>query len=105
MNFSTRTTRPGVTHFPEVVFFGGHDDALLSNPFFPDVDAFSILRNTVFLVAFENSDIQAVHRNLIHFCKQFPGPAYGFFFKVIAKRPVAKHFKHGVVVGINTYFF
>ena len=39
------------------------------------------------------------------FYQIFPRPADRFFLEVIAERPVAKHFKHGVVVRIVSYFF
>ena len=39
------------------------------------------------------------------FYQIFPRPADRFFLEVIAERPVTKHFKHGVVVRIVSYFF
>ena len=41
----------------------------------------------------------------VNFYQIFPCPADRFFLEVIAERPVTKHFKHGVVVRIVSYFF
>ena len=40
-----------------------------------------------------------------NFYQIFPRPVDRFFLEVIAERPVTKHFKHGVVVRIVSYFF
>ena len=36
---------------------------------------------------------------------QFPSPLDRFFFEIIAKRPVAEHFKKRVVIGIVAHIF
>ena len=105
VDFGTRATRAGVAHFPEVVFFRGEDNALLGNVFFPDVEAFAVLGHAIFGIAFKNRYIELVNRNFVNRSEQFPSPANGFFFKVIAKRPITQHFEHGVVVGIYAHFF
>ncbi len=40
-----------------------------------------------------------------HVGKVFPGHIYRFLFEIVAERPVAKHFKHCVVIGVVTHFF
>ena len=105
VDFGARATGAGVAHFPEVVFFGSENDAVFGNVFFPDVEAFAVLSYAVFGIAFKNRNVELVYGNFVNRSEQFPSPANGFFFEVIAKRPIAQHFEHGVVVGIYAYFF
>ena len=57
VDFGAGATRAGVAHFPKVVFFGGENDALFCNVFFPDVKAFAVLGYAVFGIAFKNRHI------------------------------------------------
>ena len=81
------------------------DDAVFGNVFFPEVVCLDVLAQPVFLGAFEHGHIQAVFVNLEHFGQIFPRPGNGFFLEIIAERPVAQHFEHGVVIGVLTHFF
>lgn len=56
---------------------------------------------TQFLVSSKISGIQSVCRYIVNLCQQLPSPSCnGFFFKVITKRPIAKHIKECVVIRI-----
>ena len=105
VNFGTRTTRTLVTHFPKVIFFISEKYMVFSNPFFPYIIGFLVKRYAVFFTAFKNGYIEVFFGNFVYFGEQFPRPANGFFFEVIAKRPVAKHLKHRVVIRVATYLF
>ena len=50
-------------------------------------------------------DVEEIFRYTVFFCKQFPGPCYGFLFKIIAKRPVTQHLEHGVMIGVVPHLF
>ena len=39
-----------------------------------------------------------------HIHQKFPRPVDGFVLEIVAKRPVAKHLKHGVVVSVVAHF-
>ena len=69
------------------------------------MEAFAVLGNAIFGIAFKNGNVELVYRYFVYRGKEFPGPANGFFFEVVAKRPIAKHFEHGVVVGVYAHFF
>ena len=80
-------------------------DAVFGHKLFPGIESLLIERQFLFFIAFEHRHVEAVFGQFVHFGEQFPRPCQGVFFEIIAKRPVAQHFKHGVVVGINTHFF
>ena len=69
------------------------------------MEAFAVLGNAIFGIAFKNSDVELIYRYFVNRSEEFPSPANSFFFEVVSKRPIAKHFKHGVVVGVYTNFF
>ena len=37
--------------------------------------------------------------------QEFPCPFNGLFFKIVTKRPVAQHLKHGMMIGVVPYLF
>ena len=55
-------------------------------------------------VATKNGHKQIFGFKPIHFCEQFPRPGDGFFFEIIAKRPVAQHLEHGVMISVVANF-
>ena len=105
MNFGAWPTRAGIAHFPKIVFLRTTQDAFFWNVLLPDFERFGIFSHIIIGIAAKNGYIQLVFVNFIHFGKQFPGPTNGFFLKIVTKRPVAKHFEHGMVVGIMSNFF
>ena len=72
--------------------------------FFPKLVSLVVRSHSVFLVAAKHCDIQFVFVNLHHFCEELPSPRYGFFLEIIAKRPVAHHLEHGVMVCVAADF-
>ena len=105
MDFATRAARSGIAHFPEIVFFISSKYSILTNPFFPLIISFLIESQFFFCITFENGYIQSVFFQTIYCSQQLPTPLNGFFFEVVAKTPVAKHFKHSVVISVHTNFF
>ena len=105
MNFRRWTTGTGGSHFPKVIFFITGQDALFGNMFFPVIISIVIFFQTFIRSTFKNGYIQIFGIDFVNFGQQFPCPSNGFFLKIVSKTPVAQHFKHGVMVGIQTYFF
>ncbi len=107
-NFSTRTTRTGIAHLPEVVrgvtgafVVTDADDFLRRQTdfFIPDV-----VRFIVFGVhshhQFLNRQVQPLLRS-----QKLPGEMNGVIFEVIAKAEVTQHFEEGVMTGGVTDVF
>jgi len=105
MDFGTGTTGAGIAHFPEIIFFIAVDDTVGRQELFPDGSSFIVATEPFGRRSFKNGYIEPVFVELQHIGKVFPGPFDGFFFEVIAKRPVAEHLEHGMVVGVVAYFF
>ena len=104
MNFGARTTRAGIAHFPEIIFFVSVDNSILWQILFPQIESFLIAGYAIFCIAFENSCIQPVGRNAQFLHKKLPRPINGIFLEIVTKRPVSQHLEHGVVIGIVTNF-
>ena len=71
---------------------------------FPNVECFLVKVCSVGFVTFENSGIQTIFVNFQHFGQIFPSPANGLFLEIVSKRPVSKHFEHGMVVCVVANF-
>ena len=54
----------------------------------------------VLFIAAENRGIEAVFVQLHHLGQKLPSVGDGIGLEVVAERPIAEHFEHGVVVGI-----
>ncbi len=94
-----------VAHFPEVVFFAEGQDAVFRHVFFPLVVGFLVVGQFFFFVAAEHRHVEPVFGDFVHLGEQFPGPGDGVFFEIVAERPVAQHFEHGVVVAVAAHVF
>ena len=105
MDFGTRSARSCITHFPEVVVFVTVDDVILWQELFPIRSSFVVTAQSFFGTSFKYGCIEMFRIQFQDFYQIFPRPADRFFLEVIAERPVTKHFKHGVVVRIVSYFF
>ena len=55
--------------------------------------------------ALEDGSIEVGRIEVENINKIFPCPVNGFLLKIVAKRPVAKHLEHGVVVGVVPNLF
>ena len=90
IDFGARTARAGGAHRPEVIGFVQFKNAFGRHVFQPRFVRFGVARGNA---AFVNADVEFVGRHTQHFGQVFPGPINGFFFKIIAERKVAQHFK------------
>ena len=71
----------------------------------PNIKRFAVAWHVFGFAAFKNRYIKAVFGQFSYFGQKLPRPLYGFFFKIIAKTPVAQHLEHGVVIRIYAHFF
>ena len=105
VDLRTRPAGTGLSHFPEV-FLAPEEQHMRwveSGLLLPDLGGF-IVGGDVALVVLETGGIQPVFRQAPDICQQLPGPGNGFFFVIIAKRPVAEHLKEGVVAVVAANF-
>ena len=93
-DFRTGAAGAGVTHLPEVVFGGNADDSVIrqAGNLFP--------QRVGFFVVMINGYRQPVCRQVEIFGQKLPGIADGAFFKIVAEREVAEHFKESVVADV-----
>ena len=104
VNLRTRTTRTGVAHFPEVIVLVAIQNMVSGQMFGPDRSRFIVTRQAFFGRTLENRGIQVSGIDLEYIYDIFPSEVNGLRLEIIAERPVAKHFKHGVMIGIVAYF-
>ncbi len=105
MYFRTRTTRTRVTHFPEVVVLVTIDDVVSRHVLQPELSSLIVALDVLFRRTLEHRHIQILWIELEHIHQILPSHVDGSFFEVVAKRPVAEHLEHGVVVSVVTHFF
>ena len=105
VDFRARSAGPGFAHFPEVVLLRGEQDAVFGYPFGPNALGLLVRFQAVSGVPFKHGHVQAILVQAVHLGEQFPRPIDGLLLEVIAKRPVAEHLEHGVVVGVHADFF
>ena len=104
MNFGARATGAGVAHFPEIILFIAMQNPLGRKMFHPNVFGFFIQGQVVISASFKNSGIHAVGRYPHFIVQKFPGPINCLLLEIIAKRPVAQHLEHGMMVRIVANF-
>ena len=105
MNFRARTARTRIAHFPEVVVLVTINNTFFGKIFCPNSSSFVVTTQAFGGTSFEHGGIQTIFVELQYFGEIFPSPVDGFLLEIIAKRPVAQHFEHGMMIGIVTYFF
>ena len=92
-----------VAHFPEVVVLIAVDDVVFRHVSLPVAGGFVVATKTLALCALKHCGIQVLGVYLHYINKKFPGIIYCALLKIVAKRPVAEHLKHCVVVGVVSH--
>ena len=100
MNLAAGTAGAGIAHFPEIVMLVSGQDMVLREVAAPGLEGLRVKKRPVFLRALENCGIEFRPVNLIHLCKQLPGPVDRLILEVIAEAPVAEHLEHGMMAAI-----
>ena len=97
MDFGTWTAGTGLTHFPEIILFAEPEDVCV-------IDIGHGLPQLFrFVIIPVNSCPESILRDSPDLGQKFPPPSKCYFLVLIAKRPVAQHFKEGVVIGISPH--
>ncbi len=104
MYFRAGAAGASFAHLPKIIPLAAGQNMAFIDILFPVIPGFLVLLQTFPFIALKNGDIQAALIYPVNPGQQFPAPGNGLLFKVIAKAPVAQHFKHGMVVGIYAYF-
>jgi len=100
MYLCARATWALVSHFPKVVLGAAGDDSGFGEEAEPELAGFLIRREPQAVISSEISGIEAVRGEVEDVGEELPSPGDGFFFEVVAERPVAEHFEEGVVVVV-----
>src|SRR5690606_26100434 len=101
----TRTAGTGITHFPKVISFATHENAILGDQSLPVPVRFIVTSEPVGTVPFKYSHIQPIFIDSIHLCQKLPTPLDRFLFEIITEAPVAQHFEKRMMVRVNSNLF
>ena len=111
MEFRAGTTRAGFPHHPKIVFFSARNhmngwikSCLLEN-FRPQIMSLLVKICRVSNTWLINSGIETLRGEFPYIYQKFPRPFDGFFFKVVAKRPITQHLEKSMVVGVQPNIF
>ena len=106
VDLRTGAAGPLVAHFPEIVFFGPHQDPVFRQDGLPKVIGLLVALQGVRIgTSLKNGHIEPVPVDPADFRQEFPGPPDGFLLEIIAETPVAEHLKQCVVVGVPAHLF
>ena len=100
VNLRTGATGTRVAHLPEIIVLRAIDDMVFGHVFQPNFRGFVVAFQPLRGVAFEHGHVEVVGIQLEHVHKVFPRHVDGALLEIVAKRPVAEHLEHGVVVGV-----
>ena len=103
VNLGTWTTRTCIAHLPEVVVLIAIQDMISWQVLCPDAGSLIVAFNPLFRRTLKHCHIHVLWINFQHIHQILPGHVNCALFEVVAKRPVAEHLKHGVVIGIMSY--
>ena len=94
-----------ITHLPEVVVLVAVYYMALGKMLFPYRGCLVIACETLVCCSLKHGGIQTLGVKVKHVNEILPCPVYGFLLEVVAKRPVAQHLKHRVVVCVHAHLF
>ena len=104
VNLRARAAGTRFAHFPEVIMPVSVYDVVLGQMFFPQCGSFVITFKAVGGISFKNSGIKAFGIEAQTLNQKFISPVNGISFEIVAKRPVAEHFEHCMVVCVVAHF-
>ena len=104
VDFAARAAWAGVTHLPEVVVAVAIDDVVGRKVLLPVASGLVVTLQTLRGIALKYGSVEVGGVKVKHVDQKLPTPVDGLLLKVVAKRPVAQHLKHRVVVGVVTNF-
>ena len=104
MKFGTRSTRACIAHFPEVIVLVTIDDMVFWQELLPDGCSLIVTLQSFLRRTFKDGRIEVGRIDFQDIDDILPRPTDGFLLEIVAKRPVAQHLEHRVVIGVVTYF-
>ena len=104
MYLAARAAGALLAHFPEIVLLRAFQNAALVDMLFPEVVSFGVHLQAVLCIAAKHGDVQVPFVDMHHLGQEFPTVSDGLAFEIVAKRPVAQHLEHGVVVSVVAHF-
>ena len=105
MDLAAGTAGTHITHLPEVVMTIAIDDMARREVLLPYLGCLLISLETLRGISFKHCGIETRRIKLQHIYQIFPCPIDRLLLEIVAKRPVAKHLKHSVMVGVMSYLF
>jgi hypothetical protein len=108
MQFRAGTARAGVAHHPEVVLLVAVDDvdfrieSAFGEKLRPAIMRLLVELTRIARAGLIDRGVETTGRKLPSFDNQLPRPDDGFLLEIISERPVAKHLKEGVMVGVKS---
>ena len=100
VDFRAGTARTRVTHFPEIVVLVAVDDMIGGHMLQPIAGCLVVALKSLCWIALEYRHVEVFGIQFQNVNEILPSQIDGAFLEVVAKRPVAQHFEHGVVVGV-----
>ena len=100
MDLRAGTAGARVAHLPKVVVLVAVDDMVLGHVLPPELGRLFVAGQAFLLVALEDRDVEVLGVEVENTNEILPGRVDGALLEVVAKRPVAQHLKHRVMVGV-----
>ena len=100
MDLRAGTAGARVAHLPEVVVLVAVDDMVLGHVLPPELGRLFVAGQAFLLVTLEDRDVEVLGIQVENTNEILPGRVDGALLEVVAKRPVAQHLKHRVMVGV-----
>ncbi len=104
VNLRARTAGTCVAHLPEVVVLRTVDDMIGRHMLSPELCSLIVAGDILFGRALKYGDIQILGIQFQHIHQVLPGHIDGALFEIIAKRPVAQHLEHGMMICVVSNF-
>src|SRR5262245_27418097 len=98
MYLRARTAGSRISHLPEIFLTSKEQEvrwvkARLALPYVTGL----VITRDITLIVLKTSSVELIFGQAPNIGQQLPGPGNGFLFIIIAERPVAEHFKEGVM--------
>ena len=100
VDFRARAAGAGIAHLPEIVVLVAVDDMVGRQMLLPDGGSLVVAAQALGGRAFKYSGIQAARVQPDYIHQKLPCPVDSLSLEIVAKRPVAQHLKHRMVIRI-----
>ena len=104
MDLRTGTTGTRIAHLPEVVVLVAVNDMIGRHVLGPVLGSLVVTGDILFGRTLKDGYVEILGIQFQHVDEVLPGHVDGALLEVVAKRPVAQHLEHRVVIGVVAYF-